>query len=74
MKPLNIITLVLIIIGGLNWGLMGLFQIDLVAMVFGGSTSAASRLLYVLIGLSALYQFVPLSRTITYDEVYAQRT
>ncbi len=50
MKPLNLLTLCLIIIGGLNWGLVGLFNLDLIAAIFGGF----SRLLYVLVGLSAL--------------------
>jgi uncharacterized membrane protein YuzA (DUF378 family) len=47
-------TLVLAIIGGLNWGLIGLFKFDLVATIFG-NMSALSRIIYVLVGLSALY-------------------
>jgi hypothetical protein len=48
------IALVLVIIGGLNWGLVGLFNFDLVAAIFGG-LSAVSRVIYVLVGLAALY-------------------
>ena len=43
------IALLLIIIGGINWGLVGLFQFDLVAWIFGGSTAIGARVLYVLI-------------------------
>ena len=59
MKVLNIITLVLLIVGGLNWGLVGLFGFDLVAAIFG-AMSPLSRIVYALVGLSALWQIVPL--------------
>jgi len=59
MKGLNILTLVLVIVGGLNWGLVGLFDLDLVAAIFGAG-SALARLVYVLVGLSAIWQLVPL--------------
>ena len=63
------VALVLIIIGGLNWGLVGLFDFDLVGAIFGtsadvGERSALSRLIYVLVGLAALwglYLFKPLT-------------
>jgi uncharacterized protein len=58
MKTLNIVTLALLIIGGLNWGLVGLFDFDLVAALFGVD-SVLSNLVYILVGLSALYQLVP---------------
>jgi uncharacterized protein len=73
MKPTNIITLILIIIGGVNWGLVGLFQFDLVASVFGGQDAALSRLVYILVGASALWQLHPLARAMQMDEVRAQR-
>ena len=60
MKLLNIATLALVIIGALNWGLMGLFQLDLVATLFGGPQAALSRIVYILVGLSGLYQIAPL--------------
>jgi uncharacterized protein len=55
MKALNAVTLLLLIVGGLNWGLVGLFGFDLVAAIFGDG-SALSRIVYILVGLSALWQ------------------
>lgn len=55
MRNLDIICTVLLIIGGLNWGLWGLFQFDLVAAIFGGATSGFSRLIYTLVGIAAVY-------------------
>ena len=65
MKWLNIITLLLIIVGGLNWGLVALggYEMDLVANIFGGVDSPLARLVYALVGLSALYQLIPLIRS-----------
>jgi uncharacterized membrane protein YuzA (DUF378 family) len=63
MKALTIITLLLVIVGGLNWGLVGLFGFDLVAAIFGAG-SPISRIVYVLVGLSAVWQIVPLSRSL----------
>lgn len=57
MKSLDITTLILLIVGGLNWGLVGAANFDLVAALFG-EMSALSRVVYVLVGLSALYQAV----------------
>lgn len=61
MRIVNIITLVLLIVGGLNWGLVGLFDFDLVATLFG-EMSALSRIVYILVGVSALWQIIPLVR------------
>ena len=63
MKALNIITAVLLIIGGANWGLVAIAEFDLVAAVFGmafGETNVASRIVYGLVGLSAIYQAIQL--------------
>lgn len=60
MKALNLVTLLLVIVGALNWGLVGLFQFDLVAALFGGQQAVLSRIVYVLVGLSGAYQLVPL--------------
>ena len=49
------IALSLLIIGGLNWGSVGLFRFDLVAFIFGGSGSLLSRVVYTLVGLSAAW-------------------
>ena len=49
------IALILAIIGGLNWGSIGLFRFDLVAWLFGGQTATVSRVVYTLVGLAALW-------------------
>ena len=59
------IALVLAIIGGLNWGSVGLFRFDLVAFLFGGSDSVISRAVYVLVGLAAIWCISLLSRNST---------
>ena len=61
MRAINSVTLLLLIVGGLNWGLVGLFDFDLVAALLG-EMSALSRIVYVLVGVSALYQLIPLFR------------
>jgi uncharacterized membrane protein YuzA (DUF378 family) len=55
MKPLDLVTKILLIVGGLNWGLVGIAKFDLVATLFGAG-SALSSIVYVLVGLSALVQ------------------
>ena len=52
---LDRITLILAIVGGLNWGCVGLFRLDLVAFLFGGQTSTVSRVVYTLVGLAAIW-------------------
>ena len=52
---LDRIALVLLIIGGINWGLIGIFQFDLVAWLFGGQTATVSRVIYTLVGLAAIW-------------------
>lgn len=49
------IALILSIIGGLNWGLVGIFQFDLVAFICGGQTGIISRIIYILVGLAAIW-------------------
>jgi len=70
MRVINTVTLLLIIVGGLNWLLVGLFDFDLVAALFG-EMSMLSRIVYVLVGLSAIYQILPLVRG---DEARTART
>lgn len=55
MKSLDIFAAVLLIIGGLNWGLVGLLKLDLVATTLGNGTLLAS-VVYILVGLAAVYQ------------------
>ncbi|MFN4141612.1 DUF378 domain-containing protein [Aestuariivirga sp.] len=58
MRTLNVIAMALLVIGGLNWLLVGLFSFDLVAAIFGGEVgerSLLSRIVYVIVGIAALY-------------------
>ena len=55
MRIIDRIALFLLVVGGLNWGLVGLFEFDLVAWLCGGSESVISRIVYVLVALSALW-------------------
>lgn len=55
MKTLDVVVAILLVIGGLNWGLVGFFKFDLVAAVFG-NMSPLARIVYSLVGLSAVYQ------------------
>lgn len=55
MKVADMIALALVIIGGLNWLLVGLFEFDLVASLFGGQDAILSKIVYILVGLAALY-------------------
>jgi uncharacterized membrane protein YuzA (DUF378 family) len=73
MKAVNLITLLLIIVGGINWLLVGAFQFDLVAAIFGGQDAAIARIIYVLVGISAIYQLVPFFRAMSSDQVMAER-
>lgn len=73
MKAMHRLTLVLLIIGGINWGLVGAFQFDLVAALFGGQESWVSRIVYILVGLSALWQIGPLTRAFQGRPVYAEK-
>ena len=59
MKKLDILAAALLVIGGLNWGLVAVAQFDLVAWLVGldfGQTNAVSRVIYGLVGLAAVYQ------------------
>lgn len=58
MKSLDVLAAVLLVVGGLNWGLVGFSQFDLVGAIFGGQGAGLSRLVYALVGLSAVYQAV----------------
>ena len=61
MKQLDVIAAVLVIVGGLNWGLVAIAEFDLVATLVGlsfGETNAVSRIVYGLVGQYAVYQIV----------------
>ena len=72
MRAINLVTLLLVIVGGLNWGLVGLFNFDLVAALFG-EMSALSRIVYVLVGASAMWQVIPLVEALNSGERRTQR-
>jgi len=60
--PIDRLALVLVVIGALNWLLVGLFQYDLVASLFGGQTSFIARIIYSIVGLAGLYSISLLFR------------
>jgi uncharacterized membrane protein YuzA (DUF378 family) len=57
MKNLDLLATILLVVGGLNWGLVGAANFDLVAAIFG-PMSPLSRIVYVLVGLAALYRIL----------------
>ncbi|MGN0612810.1 MAG: DUF378 domain-containing protein [Porcipelethomonas sp.] len=57
------IALVLLIIGGLNWGLVGIFRFDLVSWLFGGTDAILSRAVYILVAISAIWCITLLFRS-----------
>ncbi len=67
MKGLEMVALVLVVVGAVNWGLVGLAQFDLVAALFGGQSAVISRVVYSLVGLAgvtlAALQFVRVPAT-----------
>lgn len=66
MKVIDCITLVLVIIGAINWGLIGFLDFNLVSVLFGEMTWL-SRVIYALVGISGLYTLSFFSRLITED-------
>ena len=63
MKKIDIVSTALLIVGGLNWGLVAVANFDLVATIFGlefGQTNVATRIIYGLVGLAAVYQLTQL--------------
>jgi uncharacterized membrane protein YuzA (DUF378 family) len=73
MKAINIITLVLTLIGGINWGLVGLFDFNLVAVLLGGQRVLLAQIAYLLVGLSAVWQLYLLALALRAGEIRAQR-
>lgn len=71
MKALNLITLILTIIGGINWGLIALADFNLVTALFGAD-STLTNIVYALVGLSSLYQLIPFFRALQVGEVRAE--
>ncbi len=73
MNALDWLSLALVIIGGLNWGLVGAFEFDLVAAIFG-EMSLLSRIIYILVGLAALYMLYFATRVGSSDRADETRT
>ena len=65
---MNVVTLLLVTVGAVNWGLVGLFQFDLVAAIFAGQEATLSRLVYIVVAASGLYQLLPLMTAISSDK------
>ena len=68
MKALNGVILALIILGAINWGLIGLFRFDLLNTFFGGANTALGRIIYTLVGIAGLWSFTFLNKFDTDDE------
>jgi len=62
------VALTLVIIGAINWGLIGLFQFDLVAALFGGQATTLSRIVYALVGISGIFSIVMLFQPMSEEE------
>ena len=60
MKAIDLLATVLLIVGGLNWGLWGILEFDLVAAIFGGNTAVLAKAVYAVVGLAAAYRAVRL--------------
>lgn len=52
---MDTLSLILLIIGALNWGLIGIFQLDVVAAIFGGMSTVVARIIYTLVGLAGIW-------------------
>ena len=52
---MDTLALILVIIGALNWGMVGLFQFDLIASIFGGMSTVVSRIIYTILGLAGIW-------------------
>jgi uncharacterized protein len=78
MRTMDVVAALLLVVGGLNWGLVGIAHFDLVAATFGmhlGETSMLSAVVYSLVGLAALYQvvsFKAIQRRWGHDSVMAR--
>jgi uncharacterized protein len=79
MRIVNIITLLFVIVGGLNWGLVGILEVDFVTTILGNGSaetatgSTAARVVYYLVAMSAVHQIGCLVRLITADEAVVYR-
>ena len=58
MNPMDYVVWLLLIIGGLNWGLWGAFEFDVVAEIFGGNTEVVSKVIYIIVGVAAIWSLI----------------
>jgi hypothetical protein len=72
LRGLDLAAVILIVIGGLNWGLVGLFEFDLVAAIFG-PMSVLARIVYILVGIAALYAAIRSPHLAHLREPHAER-
>lgn len=68
---MDTLALILIIIGALNWGLVGIFRFDLVAAIFGGMSGVVARIIYTLVGLAGVWGITLLFRRHNRDAINA---
>ena len=64
------VALSLVVLGAINWGLIGLFRFDLIAVIFGGMESVVSRIIYTIIALAGLYCLSFVGRATTEHHVH----
>ena len=57
MRVIHWIALILVIVGALNWGMVGFFQIDVIGSIFGGASAGVSRIIFALVGLAGIWCF-----------------
>ena len=55
-NTIGMVVGILLIVGGLNWGVIGLFNLDIIATIFGGTTALGSKVVYILVGIAAIYK------------------
>ena len=55
-NTIGMVVGILLIVGGLNWGVIGLFNLDIIATIFGGTAALGSKAIYILVGLAAVYK------------------
>ena len=72
-RQMDTLALILIVIGALNWGLVGIFQFDLVAAIFGGMSGVVSRIIYTLVGLAGIWGITMLFRRRNRAGIAAER-
>ena len=55
-NTIGMVVGILLIVGGLNWGVIGLFNLDIIATIFGGTAALGAKAVYILVGLAAVYK------------------